>query len=217
MFSFSLGSTSAQPLKILCLGAHPDDIEIGCGATMLKLQTAHPNSDIRWVVFSGNTRRADEARCGAERFRTNSAKLVVDVLNFRDGFFPYEGIAIKEYFETLKQTYAPDLILTHYRDDRHQDHRVISDLTWNTFRNHLIWEYEVPKFDGDFGAPNLFVTLEDALVDRKCTSVLDVFTSQQEKHWLTDELLRSVLRIRGMEAGGETRYAEAFYTRKVTI
>jgi LmbE family N-acetylglucosaminyl deacetylase len=217
MLTCSLGTSPAQPLKILCLGAHADDIEIGCGGTILKLLAAHPASEVRWVVFSGSTRRAEEARAGAAQFLRDRPNCSIVVQNFRDGFFPYEGIAIKEYFESLKSADAPDIIFTHYRHDRHQDHRTISDLTWNTFRNHLIWEYEIPKFDGDFGSPNLFVALDDDLVEQKCKSVMNVFVSQQQKHWLTEELLRSVLRIRGMEAGGDTRYAEAFYTRKVVL
>ena len=139
------------------------------------------------------------------------------MLAFRDGFFPYEGPAIKEYFETLKSSVQPDLIFTHYRHDRHQDHRCISDLTWNTYRNHLILEYEIPKFDGDFGTPNLFVPIDDATAGAKCTAVMETFVSQKEKHWLSEELLRSVLRIRGMEAGGSLRYAEAYYSRKMTL
>lgn len=217
MLTCTLGTLPAQPLKILCLGAHSDDIEIGCGGTLLKLLATHPGSEVRWVVFSATPRRAEEAKAGAAAFLKKQPNCVVEIQQFRDGFFPYEGVAIKEFFESLKHAYTPDLILTHYRHDRHQDHRTISDFTWNTWRNHLIWEYEVPKFDGDFGTPNLFVTLDDAVVDEKCRNVMEVFVSQHEKHWLSEELLRSVLRIRGMEAGGDTRYAEAFYTRKVTV
>jgi LmbE family N-acetylglucosaminyl deacetylase len=177
----------------------------------------YPQMEIRWTVFSGTPRRAQEAEAGAEAFLRPVTGKTVDILNFRDGFFPYDAERIKEYFEQLKGSFAPDLILTHYRDDRHQDHRTLSDLTWNTFRNHLIWEYEIPKFDGDFGSPNLFVCLDDAHVAAKCSTIMNVFLSQTEKHWLTEELLRSVLRIRGMEAGGTTRYAEAFYIRKLTL
>jgi LmbE family N-acetylglucosaminyl deacetylase len=217
MLTCTLGTSAGQPLKILCLGAHSDDIEIGCGGTILKLLADHPNSEVRWVVFSGSEQRAAEARAGAELFLRGAGTAVVDIQRFRDGFLPYEGIAVKEYFEALKTEFSPDLVLTHYRHDRHQDHRTVSDFTWNTYRNHLIWEYEIPKFDGDFGSPNLFARLDDAIVDTKCGFIMEVFASQQGKHWLTEELLRSVLRIRGMEAGGATRYAEAFYTRKVTV
>jgi LmbE family N-acetylglucosaminyl deacetylase len=205
------------PLRVLCLGAHSDDIEIGCGGTILKLKALYPMMDIRWIVFSGDPLRAEEARAGCSAFLPSAEQTRMDVLNFRDGFFPHEGVQIKEYFEEVKRSFAPDLILTHYRNDRHQDHRTLSDLTWNTFRNHLIWEYEIPKYDGDFGSPNLFVRLDDALADAKCSAIMNVFLSQSQKHWLTEDLLRSVLRIRGMEAGGDTRYAEAFYTRKMTM
>jgi LmbE family N-acetylglucosaminyl deacetylase len=214
MLTCSLGT---QPLKILCLGAHSDDIEIGCGGTIMKLLGMHPGSTITWIVFSGAAGRADEARAGARRFTQNAAGADIRVLTFRDGFFPYEGAAIKEYFESLKASVQPDLILTHYRGDRHQDHRTISDFTWNTYRQHLIWEYEIPKFDGDFGTPGLFVTLDDATATGKCDAIMETFVSQNQKHWLSEELLRSVLRIRGMEAGGLTRYAEAFYARKINL
>jgi len=217
MLNALLNVPSGSPLRILCLGAHSDDIEIGCGGTMLKLLEHYPLAEVRWVVFSASPRRADEARAGAGSFLKQAGSFTVDIQNFRDGFFPHDGVRIKEYFELIKNDGRPDLILTHYRSDRHQDHRTISDLTWNTFRNHLIWEYEIPKFDGDFGSPTLFVCLTDAHAAAKCAAIMDAFVSQTEKHWLTEELLRSVLRIRGMEAGGDTRYAEAFYTRKMTL
>lgn len=183
----------------------------------MKLLEIHPGSSVTWIVFSATEERAAEARAGAQRITQCAARTDTRVLSFRDGYFPHEGPAIKDAFESVKASVRPDLILTHYRDDRHQDHRTISDLTWNTYRNHLIWEYEVPKFDGDFGTPNLFVALEDRTASAKCEIIMETFVSQKQKHWLDEELLRSVLRIRGMESGGSTRYAEAFYTRKITV
>ncbi|HLP17692.1 MAG TPA: PIG-L deacetylase family protein [Bacteroidota bacterium] len=217
MLTSTLGVKPAEPLSILCLGAHSDDIEIGCGGTILKLLALHPQSRLTWVVFSAAGSRADEARRGAACFSQQSRCADVRVLSFRDGFFPYEGVEIKEYFETLKSQIQPDLVFTHYRQDRHQDHRIISDFTWNTFRNHLIFEYEIPKFDGDFGQPNMYVRLDDEAASAKCAAVMETFVSQKIKHWLSEDLLFAVLRIRGMEAGGSTRYAEAFYSRKMTL
>ncbi|MGE5314898.1 MAG: PIG-L deacetylase family protein [Acidobacteriota bacterium] len=216
MLTCSLDIPAGRPLSILCLGAHSDDIEIGCGGAILKLLSRHPGTRITWIVFSANGSRIDEARKGASAFTQSAGDARIEILEFRDGFFPYEAAAIKEYFESLKARIAPDLIFTHSRSDRHQDHRVISDLTWNTFRSHLIWEYEIPKYDGDFGSPNLFVTLDEAETAFKCQTIMETFASQVSKHWLTEDLLRSVLRIRGMESGG-SRYAEAFYTRKLVL
>ena len=146
--------------RVLCLGAHSDDIEIGCGGTILRLQDEHQDLEVLWVVFSAEPPRDREARRSAREFLTGARKPRIQLKKFRTSFFPYQGRAIKEFFETIKARFTPDLIFTHYRDDRHQDHRVLSDLAWNTFRNHLILEYEIPKYDGDLGIPNTFVPLD---------------------------------------------------------
>ena len=203
--------------KILCLGAHCDDIEIGCGGTILNLLEKYKNTKVHWIVFSSDTRRSKEARFGANIFLKYAREKTIEIKKFRNGYFPYVGGEIKEYFEELKNKTSPDLIFTHYKKDLHQDHRVISELTWNTFRNHLILEYEIPKYDGDFGAPNYFVSLESSICNTKVNTILNCFKTQGDKHWLTEDLLYSILRIRGMECCSPTNYAEAFYCRKAII
>lgn len=206
-----------QEIKILCLGAHCDDIEIGCGGTLLSILTAHPQTKVHWVVFSADRRREKEARSSANVFLERAGKKTVAIEFFRNGFFPYAGGEIKEYFEAMKTKVSPDVIFTHYRGDLHQDHRTVSELTWNTFRNHFILEYEIPKYDGDFGTPNLFVPIEPTIGNDKIKSILAAFKTQGDKHWFTEDLLRSMLRIRGMECTSPTSYAEAFYCRKIVF
>jgi LmbE family N-acetylglucosaminyl deacetylase len=206
-----------RAVRILCLGAHCDDIEIGCGGTLLRFLEKHRDTEVHWVVFSSGSERKEEGSSSANVFLTHAERKTVEFRDFRDGFFPYTGGEIKECFEALKRKYSPDLIFTHYRADLHQDHRVISDLTWNTFRNHLILEYEIPKYDGDFGAPNFFVPLESSICHHKIGTILASFETQGEKHWMTEDLLFSTLRIRGMECASPTKYAEAFYCRKYVL
>lgn len=200
--------------RVLCLGAHSDDIEIGCGGTLLQLTAERPDLEVLWVVFSAEGPRRQEAEKSARAYLRKAPRSRVEICDFRGSFFPYSGEAIKEFFETLK-LFRPDVVFTHYRDDRHQDHRVVSDLTWNTFRSHLILEYEIPKYDGDFGAPNHFVPVTKRTLQRKIALLERHFPSQTEKHWFTSELFSGVARIRGMECNSATGYAEAFYTRKM--
>jgi LmbE family N-acetylglucosaminyl deacetylase len=200
---------------VLCLGAHSDDIEIGCGATILEL-TANGPVDVTWVVFSGNAARAREARRSAKRFLARARRVDLIVRSFRDGFFPFVGTEIKEFFETLTAS-APDVIFTHCRHDRHQDHRLISDLTWNTFRNHNVLEYEVPKYDGDLAAPNFFVPVSAAHAARKVRYLRSVFASQRDRHWFADETFFGLMRVRGLECRAPQHYAEAFYSRKSVL
>jgi LmbE family N-acetylglucosaminyl deacetylase len=202
-------------LRVLCLGAHSDDIEIGCGATMLELMGARP-VDVTWVVFSGNADREREARKGAKLFLSGANRADVVVQKFRDGFFPFVGADIKEFFETLAET-APDVIFTHFRDDRHQDHRLISDLTWNTFRNHTVLEYEIPKYDGDLARPNLFVPVSSANAARKVRYLRSAFATQRDRHWFADETFMGLMRVRGLECRAPQRYAEAFHSRKAVL
>ena len=203
--------------SVLCLGAHSDDIEIGCGGTLLKLAGRNPNVNVRWVVFSGRGSRAREARSAARTFLRGFKRSRVSVHSFHDGFFPSDWKSIKQRFERLKATFEPDLILTHYRDDRHQDHRVLSDLTWNTFRRHLILEYEIPKYDGDFGSPNVFVRLDPETCRTKANLARRFFRSQADKHWFTPDIFMGLMRLRGMECASPTGYAEAFYCRKLVL
>lgn len=204
-------------LKVLCLGAHSDDIEIGCGGAVLKLAEDHRDIKFHWVVFGSNPPRAQEAEASAGLFLKPVAKKQIVVKNFRDGFFPYAGAEIKDYFEQLKQDFSPDLIFTHYREDLHQDHRVIAELTWNTFRNHFILEYEIPKYDGDLGSPNFFVPLDEAICRRKINYILDCFKTQRDKHWFTEDTFLALLRLRGIESCAPGKYAEAFYCRKMVL
>jgi len=206
-----------EPLRILCLGAHCDDIEIGCGGTILKLVTAERKIEVQWIVFSSNERREQEASKSAEAFLCDVSTKRVTIHGLRDGFFPYIGVDLKEQFEQLKAEFAPDLILTHYRHDLHQDHRLVSELTWNTFRNHLILEYEIAKYDGDFGSPNLFVPLDESICRRKIDTILGAYQSQTEKHWFSRDLFSAILRLRGMEANACSGYAEGFYCRKAVL
>lgn len=207
----------ARPLRrVLALGAHADDIEIGAGGTIARLIASVPQLEVGWVVLSAEGPRADEAQASLEALVGRALRLAV-VERFRDGFFPYEGAAIKECFEALKHRFEPDLILAPQRDDRHQDHRLVSELAWNTFRDHLILEYEIPKYDGDLGTPNLFVALTPELVQCKLEHLARYFPSQRGRHWFDDELFRAVLRLRGMEARAPSGYAEAFYARKLVL
>jgi len=204
-------------LKVLCLGAHSDDIEIGCGGTILTLLEKCPAVSVHWIVFSSDEQRADEARNSAEMFLKSAQSTHVLIKNFRDSFFPYTGGVIKEYFEQIKQEFSPDIIFTHYRNDLHQDHRLISELTWNTFRNHMVLEYEVPKYDGDLGNPNCFVHLEERICKEKIRFILNHFKSQHTRLWFDHQTFISLLRLRGMECNAPSKYAEAFYCRKVVL
>ena len=205
------------PLHVVCLGAHSDDIEIGCGGLMLELIARHPTVRVHWIVFSGDARRAREARASARLFLKGTTGAKIFVHHFRDGFFPYQP-KIKSAFEAMKRTVAaPDLILTHYRGDRHQDHRVISDLTWNTYRDHLVLEYEVPKYDGDLGTPNSFVPLDRKIADRKVQYLMKAFGSQRDRHWFDEQTFNGLMRLRGIECRAPSGYAEAFYARKLVF
>jgi LmbE family N-acetylglucosaminyl deacetylase len=217
MIQLSLEKKADSPRQILCLGAHSDDIEIGCGGTLLKLIDLDPDLHIHWVVMGASGNREQEASHSAFSFLERVSDKKIIIRGFRDGFFPYHGAEIKEYFEQLKFEISPDLILTHYRDDRHQDHRLISDLTWNTFRDHLIWEYEIPKYDGDLGSPNLFVHLSEEICRQKVANLFTHFESQSNKGWFTEDTFFSMLRIRGMESNAPSKYAEGFYCRKMVV
>ncbi|HRQ40407.1 MAG TPA: PIG-L family deacetylase [Chloroflexota bacterium] len=203
--------------QILCLGAHSDDIEIGCGGTILRLIEEYPNLSVYWIVFSASESRKQEAVASAHQFLEKAAHKEIVVKDFRDGFFPYMGAEIKGYFEELKQTTAPDLIFTHYRHDLHQDHRLLNELTWNTFRHHLVLEYEIPKYDGDLGTPNVFVPLSQQIGTYKITCLLQHFQTQTNKHWFTDRLFESIMALRGIESRAPDGYAEAFYGRKIVL
>jgi LmbE family N-acetylglucosaminyl deacetylase len=204
-------------IRILCLGSHSDDIEIGCGGTILRLVEQYPDCCFYWVVFSGNDTRAAEARQAAKRF-VPEARLTGPVIkNFPDAVMPFVGAEVKEVFEGLKMVVSPDVIFTHNSRDAHQDHRLISDLTWNTFRDHLILEYEIPKYDGDLGRPSVFVPLTEEVSRAKVHYIVDSFPSQNSKRWFQDSTFLSLMRLRGMECNAPSGYAEAFYCRKLIL
>lgn len=212
MLSHAFRHGTDHPYRILCFGAHSDDLEIGLGGTMLRLRATYPNSIVRWVVFSGaGTPREAEARAGAAHFL--GERDTVEVLGFRDAFFPQQTEAIKEHVERELKPFGPDLVFTHYREDRHQDHRVLSDLAWNTFRSHLVLEYEILKYDGDLGQPNVYVPLDSSQVSEKTRALMDAFASQRDRHWFTPDTFEALMRVRGIECAH--RYAEAFYGRKL--
>jgi LmbE family N-acetylglucosaminyl deacetylase len=203
--------------SILCLGAHADDLEIGCGGTILEILTRRPGIDVHWVVFSANDIRAQEAQASAEHFLAAAGRKRIALQDYRDTYFPAAYESIKQYFEEIKRDVAPDLVFTHRREDLHQDHRLIADLTWCAFRDHVILEYEIPKYEGDLGAPNFFVPLEEAVCRRKIEAILASFPSQQNKQWFSADTYWALLRLRGVECNSPTRYAEAFHCRKVRI
>src|SRR5579859_3051419 len=200
--------------KVLCLGAHSDDIEIGCGATILRLIQEQPDLEIYWLVFCARGTRAREAKASASEFLHGVRARRIRTMTYRESYFPDEWSEIKDTFEQVKRSFQPDLVLTQYRNDRHQDHRVLSDLAWNTFRNHLILEYEIPKYDGDLGQPNFFVPLDRQLVKRKISNLVAFFQTQGNKHWFEPETFNGLMRLRGMECAAPSSYAEAFYCRK---
>lgn len=217
MLPLRLGRAEGSGARVLAIGAHSDDIEIGCAGTILKLIEQGAVAEVYWIVLSGEGERADEAHRSAETLLENAPRTEVVVGDFPDGFFPFEGHQVKEFFERLKVGVSPDLIFTHQRADLHQDHRLCCELTWNTFRDHLILEYEVPKYDGDMGAPNVFVPLGERLVQRKIDHLMGHYSSQLAKRWFREDLFASLLRLRGMECNSPTSYAEAFYCRKAVF
>jgi LmbE family N-acetylglucosaminyl deacetylase len=202
---------------VLCIGAHADDIEVGCGGTVLRLLSERPDIRVHWVVLSASETRAREATAGARKFLGEAGAEAVVIKSYRDSFFPYQGQEIKEYFHELARDVSPDLIFTHRREDRHQDHRLVSELTGCAFRDHLILEYEVPKYDGDLGQPNVFVPLSETICSRKVQSIVDVFRTQHEKPWFSEDTFLATLRIRGVECNSKSRYAEGFHCRKMAF
>jgi LmbE family N-acetylglucosaminyl deacetylase len=199
--------------KVLIIGAHADDIEIGCGGTILKLKELYPSIEFIWVVLSGKGARIREAKTCATAFLEKSKKTIITP-EFEDGFLPYSGKDVKMFFENELKPTNPDLILTHYQKDFHQDHRITNELTWNTFRNHQVLEYEIPKYDGDISNPNFYVPLKKEYVKKKVDLLFAHFISQRSKNWFQKETFTGLMRLRGMECQ-VSGYAEAFYARKL--
>ncbi len=215
MIQLQLEGGPQRALKVLCLGCHSDDIEIGCGGAVMRLAEQYPNCEFHWVVFNAIGAREAEARQAAGLFA--GPRLRGPLLHkFRDGFMPYVGEEVKAIFEELKSI-SPDLVFTHYGKDAHQDHRLISELTWNTFRNHLILEYEIPKYDGDMGRPNVYIPLTAEMSQKKARGIFQSFVSQHSKQWFDETTFLSLMRLRGMECNADSGYAEAFYSRKLVL
>ena len=216
MIKLQLPTEPTQKLDILCLGSHSDDIEIGCGGTILRLAEQYPNCVFHWVVFTASGEREAEARRASELF-AGSRLGEATFKNFRDGFLPFLGAEVKNVFEALKLQVSPSLIFTHNGHDAHQDHRLVSELTWNTFRNHLILEYEIPKYDGDMGKPSVFVPLHADICKKKISHLMEAFASQHAKPWFQEDTFRALMRLRGMECNSPSGHAEAFYCRKLVL
>ncbi|MBV8072586.1 MAG: PIG-L family deacetylase [Acidobacteriaceae bacterium] len=216
MRAFRLAQTG-EPLAVLCLGAHADDIEIGAGGTLLSWIADGVRCEVTWCVVGAAGERGLEARAAASDFLTGAASAAVETPQFRDGFFPEQGALIKEWFESLKRRVRPDVILTHRRNDAHQDHREVARHTWATFRDHLILEYEIPKWDGDMGQPNAFVPLSTEVLRRKVELLMKHFPSQHGRQWYDEETFQSLARLRGLECCAPDRYAEAFVANKILL
>jgi LmbE family N-acetylglucosaminyl deacetylase len=216
MLRLGLPDGGAAPLRVLAFGCHADDIELGCGGTLLRIAQAAAGIEVRWVVFCAPGARAEEARASAADLLGGVAGAEIVVHDFRDGYLPYIGAQVKDSVEATKD-FEPDVVFTHQRNDLHQDHRLVSELTWNTFRDHLVLEYEIPKYDGDLGTPNVFVPLEEETCRRKVEVLMRHFASQRGKRWFTEDLFLGLMRLRGMESGSASPYAEAFYGRKLVL
>jgi len=218
MLELNLSSVALKrPLRMLCLGAHCDDIDIGCGGTLLQVLSPARRWDVTWVAFSAPPHRAGELRKSARRFLRNAAQSQVVTHEFRDSFFPAQYSDIKEAFVSLRRLVDPDVIFTHYRHDLHQDHRIVSELTWNAFRRHLILEYEIPKYDGGLSPTNVFVRLDKRHVEAKIRTLMSCYRSQLDKSWFTAETFRGIMRLRGIESGGEGGWAEGFHAHKLCV
>ena len=206
-----------EDFTILCLGAHSDDIEIGCGGSILRLLEDYPNATVFWIVLGSSGRRDGEAENSAGKFLSNAKSSQTIIKNFKDSFFPYIGSEIKSFFEDIKKSINPDIIFTHYRNDLHQDHRLVSELTLNTYRDHQILEYEIIKYDGDLGRPNYFFHLDKSICERKVNYLMSCFPSQSSKDWFSSDTFFAMLRLRGMEARAPSSYAEALNEKKIII
>ncbi|MFZ0273533.1 MAG: PIG-L deacetylase family protein [Acidobacteriaceae bacterium] len=217
MIKLNLDAKKDGALKVLCLGSHSDDIEIGCGGTILRLIDQYPKCTFQWVVFNAMGVRKAEAQKAAECFAGADRLERVLLKEFPDGFMPFVGSEVKATFEELKQKIDPDLIFTHQSCDAHQDHRLLSELTWNTFRNHFILEYEIPKYDGDMGRPSVFVPLTREMCQAKVSHLIEAFVSQRSRSWFQESTFHSLMRLRGMECNSPSGYAEAFYCRKLVL
>jgi LmbE family N-acetylglucosaminyl deacetylase len=214
---FPVVSLSNSISNVLCLGAHCDDIEIGAAGTVMELLSRNPDVHVDWIVFSSTPTRAPEARQCGDLVLAQARSRTIEVLEFEERYFPYNGSEIKRYFDKLAEACSPDIVFTHFLYDRHQDHRILCEITWNTFRDHLICEYEIPKYEGDLGRPSLFSPLSKGSVERKIQVITDTFQSQHGKSWFSADVFRATMRLRGIESNAPSGYAEAFHCRKMLI
>jgi LmbE family N-acetylglucosaminyl deacetylase len=206
------------PLRLLLLGAHADDIEIGCGGAVLRLLAEHPGAEVRYVVFSASPVRASESRAAAADLAAGASRLIIDIHGFRDSFFPWDQpVRLKETIADLRKTFEPDIVFTHHRADLHQDHALIAQLSWTAFRDHLILEYEIPKYEGDLGAPNVYLPLDDAVARQKIDLILRHYATQVGKGWFRGETFEAIMRLRGIECNAPGGWAEAFHGRKILL
>lgn len=217
MLPLVLNRPSGRACRVLCLGAHCDDIEIGCGGALLSMFEASTNYEVCWVVFSSNNERQVEARKSAEAYLRSIAQHTIIIESFPDGFFPYRGEEIKKRFESIRREFEPDVIFTHHGDDSHQDHRKVHELTWNTFRDHVVLQYEIPKYEGDLGRPNLYIPVSESNRQRKVALLMEHYQTQQNKHWFSEDTFNAVLRLRGIESRSPSGYAEGFHCPKLTL
>ncbi|HEY6881744.1 MAG TPA: PIG-L deacetylase family protein [Polyangiales bacterium] len=207
---------ASERLRVLCLGAHSDDIEIGCGGSLLRLLGEYPGAEVHWVVFASNPEREREARASAASFCAGASSTVV-VHAFRESFFPAQWSEIKEALEAARKAFTPDLVLSHRMEDRHQDHRLLAELTWNTFRDHLIWQYEIAKYEGDLGHPNLYVPLTRATADRKVELLHQHFPTQRTRSWFSADTFHGLMSLRAIECNAPEGRAEAFHVSKLVV
>jgi LmbE family N-acetylglucosaminyl deacetylase len=217
MLKLRLQPEIRAPLHVLCIGAHSDDLELGCGGTILTWLKSMPRVSVTWVVLSGDTQRQDEARRSATALLKQAHSSTIVLGEFRDGYLPAQYADVKDFFETLKKTVNPDVVLTHWLEDRHQDHRLVAELTWNTWRNHVVLEYEIPKYEGDLKPTNLYVEIPAALAKRKVTHLQRHFASQRSKGWFEADNFLAIMRLRGLEIRSGSGYAEAFHARKLVV
>lgn len=204
-------------LSVLCIGAHADDIEIGAGATILGWIERGVRLEVHWAVLSASGRRREEAYASAKAFLADAARASIDLATFQDGYFPYHGAELKAWFEALKERVSPHVVLSHWRSDAHQDHREVSQLTWSTFRDHVILEYEIPKWDGDLHQPNVYIPVSRTLMERKAKLLHDHFGTQRSKDWFDARTFMGLARLRGAECRAPEGFAEAFYGRKLAL
>jgi LmbE family N-acetylglucosaminyl deacetylase len=216
VLSLTLPALPDRPLRVLCLGAHCDDIEIGCGATLMRLALERP-VEVDCVTFCAPPERAAESRAALTQMLQAAQACRLRFESLPDGYLPAHWAEAKRLMESLKSLPVPDLVLTHERDDLHQDHRVVSELTWNTFRDHLILEYEVPKYDGGLRQPQVYLPIPQATAQRKAQLLVACHASQRPKHWFSADAFLALMRLRGLECRAPEGYAEAFHARKLTL